>query len=340
MHHARGLSPDADSGEIKTPVRREVAREAAHWLTLIHAGEADSEVLAACSNWRAADPEHERAWQRAEMVSRRLGLIPTSLGLVTLDRKRRFERRVVIKALLAAVIAAPPTYLGYRAASPAGWGGDYRTAVGERDDVWLADGTRIHLNSASAIDVVFDDSLRRVVLRAGEVLIETAPDESFPGSAPRPFVVDTAQGRVRALGTRFIVRREPDDATRVSVFAGAVEILPHASGSVLVRLRAGEQARFDAVTVDAPAPVDQHAADWTRGMLTGLGMPLGEFAAELARHRRGVLRCDPAVAQLRITGAFRLDDTDAILAALPETLPVDVVYRTRWWVNIVSRRSI
>ena len=55
------------------------------------------------------------------------------------------------------------------------------------------------------------------------------------------------------------------------------------------------------------------------------------------RYRPGLLRCDPAVAPLRVSGAFQLHDTDAVLAALPATLPVSVRYRTSYWVTIGPR---
>jgi transmembrane sensor len=45
------------------------------------------------------------------------------------------------------------------------------------------------------------------------------------------------------------------------------------------------------------------------------------------------------VAGLRISGAFQLQDTDAVLAALPSTLPVQVRYRSAYWVTIVPREG-
>ena len=35
-----------------------------------------------------------------------------------------------------------------------------------------------------------------------------------------------------------------------------------------------------------------------------------------ARHRPGLLRCEPSVAELRLTGTYPLKDTDLILAKL------------------------
>ncbi len=46
------------------------------------------------------------------------------------------------------------------------------------------------------------------------------------------------------------------------------------------------------------------------------------------------MTCAPAVADLRLSGVFRLEDTDKLLGILPQTLPVQLRYRTRWWVMI------
>ncbi|MNN89303.1 fec operon regulator FecR [compost metagenome] len=47
-----------------------------------------------------------------------------------------------------------------------------------------------------------------------------------------------------------------------------------------------------------------------------------------------MLRCAEAVRGLSISGAFRIDDTDAVLENLARTLPVKVRYLTRYWVSI------
>jgi len=64
-------------------------------------------------------------------------------------------------------------------------------------------------------------------------------------------------------------------------------------------------------------------------------MPLGRFLAELSRHRPGVLRCDPAVAALELTGVFPLADTDRVLTALQQSLPIKVHSLTRYWVTVM-----
>ncbi|MFP3374059.1 FecR family protein, partial [Pseudomonas sp. SIMBA_068] len=81
----------------------------------------------------------------------------------------------------------------------------------------LADGSQLWLGAQSAVDLEFSALSRVLKLRFGEILVETAADPR------RPFFVDTAQGRMQALGTRFAVC-QLGDSTRLNVYAGAVEV--------------------------------------------------------------------------------------------------------------------
>ena len=65
--------------------------------------------------------------------------------------------------------------------------------------------------------------------------------------------------------------------------------------------------------------------------------PLGDFLRELSRYRAGLLRWEPALEQLRVTGSFQLGNTDRILTLLAATLPLQVQTRTRYWVTLVPR---
>ncbi|MNF50890.1 fec operon regulator FecR [compost metagenome] len=68
--------------------------------------------------------------------------------------------------------------------------------------------------------------------------------------------------------------------------------------------------------------------------------PLGDFLRELSRYRPGLLRWDPALEALRVTGSFRLDNTDRVLSLLAASLPVDVHSRTRYWITVVPRKKL
>ncbi|MFM9926443.1 FecR domain-containing protein [Variovorax sp. H27-G14] len=328
------------SAQLPAAVDEGVAMQAAQWFFLIQSGEATPAERSRWTHWRAADPSHEVAWQRAEQVSRKFGMLPGGLAMPALGRTVRADRRAAVKTLAVLLTAAPAGWLAWRAWSefPAReWLADHRTATGERRALRLPDGTRIQLNTASAIDVAYDASQRLVRLRAGEILIDTATDGVASGDpAYRPFMVETAQGRLRALGTRFVVRQQEDRRSHVAVLDGAVEVRPDAARGQAVVLRAGEQAGFSALAVGQVTPVGPEADDWSRGVLRAKNMRLHDFLAELGRYRPGVLRCDPAVAELRVSGVFQLGDTGPVLDSLPQALPVDVLFRTRYWVTVVA----
>ena len=70
------------------------------------------------------------------------------------------------------------------------------------------------------------------------------------------------------------------------------------------------------------------------GLLEVRNQALAEGLDALRAYRSGVLRVDPAVAGLRVSGLFRLDDSDQALDALARTLPIRVARRTDLWVSV------
>lgn len=64
---------------------------------------------------------------------------------------------------------------------------------------------------------------------------------------------------------------------------------------------------------------------------------LADFLFEAGRYRRGWLHCQPRLADLRLSGVFRLDQPDVLLGNLTHLLPVRVEQRTRWWVRVVAQ---
>ncbi|MDE1182174.1 FecR domain-containing protein [Paraburkholderia sp.] len=334
MHPADDVSAThpADDGR---PLDRAIVRAAAAWLVRLQE-DATPDDIAACERWRAADPEHERTWQRACRLNEKFSMLPRGVGMPALGRESRIDRRAAIKTLTVMLVAAPGAYLAYKDMPWREWTSDERTAVGEHRSVVLADGTQVDLNTATAFDIAFNATERRVILNSGEILVETGPDTNNPSGVYRPFIVQTRDGQIRALGTRFVIRDDTPSGrdTLVAVLHGAVEITPRDAPHLKRIVDAGQQTQFTSVSVDPLRPADRHIADWSRGVLFADRMRLDDFLAAIARYRRGLLRCDPAAATLRITGAFQLDNTDNILAALPATLPVRVLYRTRYWVSV------
>lgn len=315
---------------VRMPISREVAEAAADWLLRLHADEVSDTDRAAWTAWRAASAEHEQAWRRLDEMSLRLKALPSTMAMAALDRPQVPSRRRVLGQLVALLTLGTTGYAVHQRV-PA-WTADHRTALGERRHLPLPDGSSLQLNTATAVDLAFDDQLRRVSLIEGEVLVQTHVDPQTPS---RPFVVDTAQGRIVALGTRFTVRQDDGDTTLVSVHEHAVEV--QVAGRAPSRIGAGQTLRFSRASVESPTSVDPNAEAWTRGLLYADRMSLAELTAELSRYTPGILRCDAAVAAVQVSGAFPLDAPDDALALLERTLPVRIERRFGYWRRLVAR---
>ncbi|EHK64149.1 FecR domain-containing protein [Achromobacter arsenitoxydans] len=309
------------------PIDPKIAGEAADWLVRLHSGRFSEADRLACERWRQRSAEHDRAWTRAQAVLAKLGGLPPGLGRATVDAAA--PRRAALRVLAGLIVATPAGWLAWRAA-PLQWTADYATRSGERRRIELPDGSLLVLNTASAVDLDYDGSQRQVRLREGEILLRSAHAEP---PDPRPLVVHTAEGSAQALGTYFAVR-QMRDSSRVAVIEGRVRVQPRAALSGVV-LDAGQSVDFSAAQTQAPAASPHPPQAWLDGVLYADNQRLADFLQELARYRPGLLRCDPQVADLRISGGFQADDTDAALLAVSRSLPVRVVYRTRYWVSVV-----
>ena len=297
---------------------RKVFEAAAGWYVQF---QADPPTLAEQKAWRLwidSDPAHLAAWNQMEQLQRSLGALPQDVTRRALSTTQ--QRRQVLKWMLA---LGSTGYLGWNVQqhTPLGnvWA-DYRTAVGQRRRIELADGTQIDLNTGTAIDVAFDGRQRLIRLREGEVLIHTG---KLGGQTP--FYVDTRQGRVQALGTRFSVRQLGDE-TLLAVYEGAVQVNPEcasvAPGENIIR--AGQQVRFSRERLGSIEAVRETTLAWRSGLLVADDMPLGEWAQALMRYTHQRLEYAPALGELRVSGTFPLDDLPLALAMLAKTYTLQV----------------
>lgn len=299
---------------------------AATWYVQLNGAQPTDAQLQAWQAWLGKSPAHAQAWARVEKLQRQFGNLPADVALPTLAGVRA-RRRAVLKTL-ALLMAVGASGWAVRESSPAqALMAELRTGKGQRREVTLSDGSQLVLNTDSAVDIHFDGHQRQLQLHRGEIMVQTASDP-----AARPFEVQTAEGRVRALGTQFSVRSD-EGLSRVSVLQHAVEIRP-AQNALVLRLDAGQSVSFDQQRIAAPHRAAPGTGAWTQGMLTVIEWRLADFVSELRRYRPGVLRCAESIADLRLSGAFRIDDSDTLLENLSASLPVKVNYLTRYWVSI------
>jgi transmembrane sensor len=302
---------------------RHVLRAAAQWLALMESGGASAEDEARLQHWRDSDQRHEHAWQKAQQVRTRFSGLPPSLALASLDRPA-LDRRQLLKRALGIAVVAPAAWLVYRQLPLAAWSADVQTATGERRQLALGEGASLQLNTATAVDI--DGAACQVRLVDGELAL------SVQGGAAMTLL--TAVGQVQVSDGE-VCARQYREQCRVVVLRGVAQVQPLGGPALL--LRAGQQVRLSEQGAGAVQPWDLLQPDWRTGVLSAQNLSLADFLTELGRYRPGILQWSPQVAALRVTGSFRLDDTDRILSLLSASLPVQVQSRTRYWITVQGR---
>ena len=124
----------------------------------------------------------------------------------------------------------------------------------------------------------------------------------------------------------------------MSVVSGSAQLQPLHGPSL--SLQEGQQVNVQASGSGPVRAFDVAQLGWRDGVLVAQDQPLGQFLRELSRYRPGVLRWDDTLEPLRITGSFRLDNTDRILTLLAASLPLEVHMRTRYWVTLTLRQTL
>lgn len=317
----------------------EIVDEAINWAVRLLFNEPSDDTRRRFHVWESADPRHRLAWQRVQSLRDGFPRVPAPLALETfsnadaLRSRRQAGRRQALKVLALGGISILGLSAGYRHAPWQRWVAEASTGVGEQRRLVLDDGTVVVLNTDTAVDMRFDAERRDVLLRRGEILVTTGHDDHFvQRGVRRPFRVRTSFGTMRALGTRFAVRLD-DDFARVSVQQGAVALhAGNAEGQSVAN--AGTTWEMTQAASSERAAAALSPDSWANGLLSGSNMRLADVLAELGRYRHGRIDCDPAIADLTISGAYRIDDTDRTLRFLEKALPIRVSYFTRYWVRV------
>lgn len=205
------------------------------------------------------------------------------------------------------------------------------TSIGKHGKMTLDDGSRLSLDENTALKVTFTPASRRVELLKGQVQFAVAPD------ATRPFIVSVGDRSVAALGTAFNVERRGGGLSvfllEGKVIIGtaderAIERAPSAAfrkGGTLL-------SPGDLIVIDGAgrATMRRHvnrdeALAWQKGWLPLHGERLGDAVLRLNRYGPPRLEiADPRIAEMRISGVFRISPRHGFLEAVSELLPVDV----------------
>jgi transmembrane sensor len=320
--------------------RQAIDDQASAFVVRLQEGAGASERQA-IADWIEADPRHAVAFARMEAAweaGGRLRASPPPIeapdAAVDIDGKLRVSRRTLVGAGLAASIATVGATVAWR------YVGDvdlHHTRLGERRVITLADGSRIHLNTASAVEVAMRKHSRRIRLVKGEALFEVAHD---PG---RPFLVDAGAARLRAVGTAFNVRIR-DTVVELTVTEGVVAVAEdgadvHRPDAPKIVAGGGAVIGSGAMAPTAlNATVLRQRTAWQDGVIELDGETLTQAVEEFNRYRGApIIVGDPRLANLRVGGRFEVDEAEKFLTAVEGSFPVDAIPAADGSILLVSR---
>lgn len=325
MTNKNTASQDADTSTIN--------QEAARWLAAMNEGALTGAKQEEFRTWLRRSPAHAAAMRDLEQLWRDL---PMAEGIDDTDFTGRsvwrpslhsIRQRPAIWGTLAAslVLAACLGALLITSQGPAPALYTYETAHGEISTVSLPDGTEVTLSADTALTASFSHNGRQVQMSRGAAYFNVAHDES------RPFEVTLADTEVRVLGTAFELWNGPE-ATRVSVTRGRVAVSDRTADegetAETRTLEAGEQllAAPDGHILEVRSFDAETTLSWQLGRLVYMDVPLSSVVADLNRYNAVPIRLvGDEVRDIRVTTAFRTDQTEQFLAGLAATEPVDIM---------------
>lgn len=299
-----------------------IEEAAARWILKREEPGWTEEDQAELDAWLGVSMAHKAAYWRLEHGWRQADRIASLGSPQESARQRRWWPAAIAASLAAAVLVGTYPLLKPPLEQPAVIA-SVDTPIGVRKLVPLRDGSKIELNTATAIRTAVSATRREVWLDRGEAYFEVAHN-------PRePFVVHTGSQTVTVLGTKFSVRRDGAKVT-VSVLEGRVRIDDAAAAEPArsTVITAGDVAiSRGPSTLLAPrnnAEVERHLA-WRSGTLRFERTTLGEAVAEFNRYnRKQIIVEDPATAGIEIGGTFQANNADAFVRLLRDAYGLKV----------------
>ena len=285
-----------------TQIQADPQQEALEWFSRLRQPGCDERERQAFGRW-CQDPRNAHAYAELEACWQQLQPSPARPRPQQPNIKR--SRRGLGLALLFLLLLGALAYLYWPLMQRLG--SELYTDAGERRSVRLADGSTLHLDSASAMNVDLRARTRVLQLVQGQVYLEVKLDG-------RALEVQVDDARIQVFGTRLMVARHAGHDELV-VFNGKAMIVQGADQRLVA---AGERVTFNEARIEPVHKADVKAADaWRMGQLRASDMRLGEVIERLASYQgRRVWMMDEQTAYRRVSGDFNLDRPGETLQAL------------------------
>lgn len=291
-----------------------VTDQALEWVLKRQAGEIDQTAFEA---WLAEGADRGEALSRvlalyecpALTVATAQTASPQTLPATMAEAPESRVRRLPLLPLaLAASVAAAVIVPMLGSDWLLSLGADYRTGAGEIVAVELPDGSRMQMNSQTAVALDFEQGRRAVRLLAGEAYFDVAHDAS------RPFTVTGGFGTVRVTGTAFDVARDAEEDI-VHLDSGRVILTHDGKADEALELTPGQTASVDGADIALlpPGTAGRRLA-WRDGWIELSAVPLEAALDEIGRHTKlRIVTLPGAALDTPVSGSFRITEAEAAI---------------------------
>ena len=303
-----------DDGSGTAPNQSRALQEALDWFVYLQDPDVCDADLKAFRAWYDADAHHRAAYARVENTWGAPELAGAARAVDEREppRERRPQRQGALRAAaVATVVLLAVIGIGGALDLPLQLQADHMTATGERQEIPLAGNSRVLLDSASAIRTTGTGDTRRIELLAGRGFFD------IPPGSDRRFQVVTERAVIEVTGTQFTAASE-SDGTTVILREGGLRVRQRTTTETGVRLAPGQRITVGANGLTAPETVSFSAASgWIQGRLIFRDRTLSSLLDELRRYHRGtILLLDPDLAEVRLSGNYKLDDPVRVVEQL------------------------
>ena len=316
---------------LGTDKKKHIRETAAAWFYRLQDMESDHPDRSRFEAWLLENTAHQAAFQEVEEISHKLnsmhevGRLSSALKHQQLNkRSSRIKTSITILGLALCVVVGHLGHLGYQHWQTQPLSQVSATAsVGQTHTQQLEDGSRLTINSKSALEITYYRDKRLAKLKHGEVIFEVVPD------ANRPFIVDSGTTRITVLGTRFAVNRL-SNMVRVSVDHGRVKVetQQNSTSARSQPIILTDQQVAEVVQQRQPVRVNRAAEDgfsFAQGVVTFDNAGIEEITETLARYREAPILLQHAdMVPQKISARVSAQNIEAFLSRLPRLMPVQV----------------
>lgn len=324
-----------------------IQEQASQWLALIDRGLSEQEQNE-LQQWTQVEAHRNilismaKLWDSMSTLSELSDLFPLEAQTPPAQKQRQYYNVAaagffcIIAIGLAALVPYFSTYEDDSAQH-------FSTLIGEQQQITLKDGSIIHLNTNSQVEVKFSHAQRDIYLSQGEAHFKVAHNKQ------RPFIVHAGEHKITAVGTAFNVQINPKaKQLEVLVTEGKValsneplkstnqppepEFTTPITGSQQL-LQAGQKVALNSAdprpnnTVQSiavnSAEMDSQLA-WQRGFMIFSGEPLADVMKEVSRYSEQQFTVADGISQIEIAGYFKTDDIDTLLLSLQENFDIHI----------------